>query len=139
MVEGRENIAAASAAYLNKAVEPTAPMVALWHAGVIHGAAAHRGRSASLDQNGNRPYNTSLICVTFTVVGVVTFMTKLLEEAFAEAAKLSAQEQDALAAVILDELASERRWDQAFADSADLLAQLADQALAEHRAGKTQV
>ena len=66
-------------------------------------------------------------------------MTKLLEEAFTEAAKLSAQEQDALAAVILEELASERRWDQAFADSADLLAQLADQALAEHRAGKTQV
>lgn len=66
-------------------------------------------------------------------------MTKLLEEAFAEAAKLSPQEQDALAAVMLEELASERRWDQAFADSADLLAQLADQALAEHRAGRTQV
>jgi hypothetical protein len=66
-------------------------------------------------------------------------MTKLLEEAFAEASKLPEQEQDALAAVILEELASERRWDQAFADSADLLAQLADQALAEHRAGKTHV
>ena len=66
-------------------------------------------------------------------------MTKLLEEAFAEASKLSVQEQDALATVILEELASERRWDQAFADSADLLAQLADQALAEHGAGKTQV
>ena len=66
-------------------------------------------------------------------------MTKLLEGAFAEASKLPEQEQDALAAVILEELASERRWDQAFADSADLLAQLADQALAEHRAGKTHV
>jgi hypothetical protein len=66
-------------------------------------------------------------------------MTKLLEEVFAEASKLPEQEQDALAAVILEELASERRWDQAFADSADLLAQLADQALAEHRAGKTRV
>ena len=66
-------------------------------------------------------------------------MTKLLEEAFAEASKLPEQEQDALAAVIFEELASERRWDQAFADSADLLAQLADQALAEHRAGKTHV
>ena len=66
-------------------------------------------------------------------------MTKLLEDAFAEASKLSVQEQDALAAIILEELASERRWDQAFADSADLLDQLADQALAEHRAGKTQV
>ena len=70
---------------------------------------------------------------------MVTHMTKLLEEAFAEASKLPEQEQDVLAAVILEELASERRWDQAFADSADLLAQLADQALAEHRAGKTQV
>ena len=66
-------------------------------------------------------------------------MTKLLEEAFAEASKLPEPEQDALAAVILEELASERRWDQAFADSADLLARLADQALAEHRAGKTHV
>jgi hypothetical protein len=66
-------------------------------------------------------------------------MTKLLEEAFAQASKLPEQEQDALAAVILEELAAERRWDQAFADSADLLAQLADQALAEHRAGKTHV
>ena len=66
-------------------------------------------------------------------------MTKLLEEAFAEASKLSVQEQNALAAVILEELASERRWDQAFAASAALLAQLADQALAEHQAGKTQV
>ena len=70
---------------------------------------------------------------------MVIRMTKLLEEAFAEAAKLPEQAQDALAAVMLEELASERRWDQAFADSADLLAQLADQALAEHRAGKTQV
>ena len=70
---------------------------------------------------------------------MVTHMTKLLEEAFAKASKLPDQEQDALAAVILEELASERRWDQAFADSADLLAQLAEQALAEHQAGKTQM
>ncbi|HET9495396.1 MAG TPA: hypothetical protein VFR15_14290 [Chloroflexia bacterium] len=32
----------------------------------------------------------------------------------------------------------EERWDKAFADSADKLAELADQALAEHREGKTQ-
>jgi hypothetical protein len=43
----------------NKAVEPTAPMVALWQAGVIHGAAAHRERSASLEQNRNKPYNSA--------------------------------------------------------------------------------
>jgi len=69
---------------------------------------------------------------------MVAHMTKLLDEALAEASKLPEQEQDALAAVILEELVSERRWDQAFTDSADLLAQVAEQALAEHQAGKTQ-
>jgi hypothetical protein len=28
----------------NKAVEPTSPMAAFWYAGVVYGAAAHRGR-----------------------------------------------------------------------------------------------
>ena len=55
-----------------------------------------------------------------------------LERAFAEASKLPPQEQAALAAWILQELASERRWEQAFAESADTLAELADEALAEH-------
>lgn len=62
--------------------------------------------------------------------------TKLLEEAFAEATKLPEREQDALAAMILEELASERRWEKAFAGSSDVLAQLADEALAEPRAGR---
>jgi len=64
-------------------------------------------------------------------------MTKLLEKAFKEAAKLSKKEQDALARVLLDELTSERRWDELFAGSQDLLDQLADEALAEHKAGRT--
>jgi hypothetical protein len=64
-------------------------------------------------------------------------MSNLLEEAFAEASKLPEDEQDALAAWLLEELKSERQWSKAFATSADLLAQLADEALAEHRAGKT--
>jgi len=66
-------------------------------------------------------------------------MTKLLEKAFVEASKLSEQEQDTFAAWILEELASERRWEKAFADSTDVLARLADEALAEHHAGQTQV
>ncbi len=65
-------------------------------------------------------------------------MTKLLEQAFAEANKLSEDEQDALANFLLRELASERRWARAFADSQDLLSQLADEALAEHHARETQ-
>lgn len=65
-------------------------------------------------------------------------MTKLLEKAFAEAAKLSESEQEALAAWILEELASERRWEEAFAASADALTHLAHETVTEHQAGKTQ-
>ncbi len=65
-------------------------------------------------------------------------MTKLLQKAFNEASKLSDVEQDALGRVLLEELASERRWDTLFAGSHDLLAELADQALAEHRTGRTE-
>jgi len=63
---------------------------------------------------------------------------KLLEQAFAEISNLAEQEQEAIAAWILEELASERRWEKVFADSQDVLARLADEALAEHHAGRTQ-
>jgi hypothetical protein len=66
-------------------------------------------------------------------------MTVLLEKAFAEAATLSEPEQDALAAWILEEMASERRWEKAFANSHDVLRHLASEAMAEHRTGKTEV
>lgn len=65
-------------------------------------------------------------------------MTRLMQAALAEISKLPEAEQDALAAWILDELASESRWNAALAESADALAQLADDALREHRAGQTQ-
>lgn len=64
-------------------------------------------------------------------------MMQLMEKALAEIQKLPEAEQESLAAWILDELASERRWSKSFADSEDILAQLADEALAEHHAGKT--
>ncbi|MBC7265067.1 MAG: hypothetical protein H5T64_12035 [Chloroflexi bacterium] len=65
--------------------------------------------------------------------------TKLLEKVFSEISKLPAQEQDTFAAWILEELASEHRWDELFAGSEDMLAALAEEALAEHREGRTQV
>jgi hypothetical protein len=64
-------------------------------------------------------------------------MTKLLEKAFAAAVKLPKKEQDKLAKWLLAELESERRWDEAFVRSADQLAHLADEALKEHRKGRT--
>ncbi|PIX26514.1 MAG: hypothetical protein COZ69_00500 [Deltaproteobacteria bacterium CG_4_8_14_3_um_filter_45_9] len=64
-------------------------------------------------------------------------MTKLLEKVFAEVSKLPEIEQNKVAKWLLDELASERRWEKAFAESEDVLSQLADEALEEHRQGKT--
>ncbi len=55
-------------------------------------------------------------------------MTKLLEKAFAEAARLSAEEQDAFARFVMAELQSEAKWAQAFASSQDELAGLAKEA-----------
>lgn len=46
-------------------------------------------------------------------------MTKLLETAFAETAKLSEHDQDALPQWLLQELASERRWDDIVSRSHD--------------------
>ncbi len=65
-------------------------------------------------------------------------MTTLLEQAFAEAAKLPAPEQELLASRLLAELAAEDNFDRALARSGDKLARLATEALAEHRAGLTQ-
>ena len=65
-------------------------------------------------------------------------MTKLLEKVFDEVSKLPQKEQDALAAWIMEELASEQRWEKTFTKSSDLLNKLADEALTEHQRGKTQ-
>ena len=64
-------------------------------------------------------------------------MTKLLAKAFEQATQLPDVEQDALAKWLLDELQSEKRWSEAFAESEDILEKLADKALAEKRRGKT--
>jgi hypothetical protein len=64
-------------------------------------------------------------------------MTQLLEKAFSEVARLPESEQDALAAIVLEEIASEHRWSETFAKSQDALAKLAEEALAEHAAGRT--
>jgi hypothetical protein len=48
-------------------------------------------------------------------------MTELLEKAFAEASKLPKGEQNAVAGWLPAELASERRWTEAFAASEETL------------------
>jgi hypothetical protein len=64
-------------------------------------------------------------------------MGQALEKAFQEAARLPDEEQDWLAAWILDEIASERRWEGLFARSGALLDTLVEEALAEDEAGET--
>jgi hypothetical protein len=64
-------------------------------------------------------------------------MTDLLEKALTEVKKLPPSEPDALAAILLQELAAEQRWTESFEKSQDALEKLAQEALAEHRAGQT--
>jgi DNA-directed RNA polymerase specialized sigma54-like protein len=65
-------------------------------------------------------------------------MTELLERAIARLKTLPSREQDAIATMILEELEDEGRWDESFTRSPHMLAMLAAEAMAEHRAGKTQ-
>jgi hypothetical protein len=64
-------------------------------------------------------------------------MTNALEKAFAAASRLPDPDQDALAAAIVAELAADERWEAALAASPEPLGHLADEALAEHRAGRS--
>ena len=73
----------------------------------------------------------------FGCIGANT-MTQLLEKALSEVAKLPPSEQDAVAAIVLEEIAFEQKWNELFARSQDVLAKLADEALVEHRTGKTE-
>jgi hypothetical protein len=64
-------------------------------------------------------------------------MTQLMEQVLNEIAKLSDEEQDALALLILRELESERLWTRLFTESQDVLESMADEALTEYRQRKT--
>jgi hypothetical protein len=63
-------------------------------------------------------------------------MTQLLEQAIAEAEKLPGPAQDAIAALILEHIADDRAWDEAFARSEDHLARLAAMAREYAAAGR---
>lgn len=65
-------------------------------------------------------------------------MTRLLKQAFEAASRLPEDEQDALAALILEEVEAEGDWQKSFAASQEQLGRLADEALEDHRKGRTQ-
>jgi hypothetical protein len=62
-------------------------------------------------------------------------MTELLERAVAEVSLLPAIQQNVIAIIILEELADEEQWDNAFARSQDKLAKLADKAREDIKMG----
>jgi hypothetical protein len=75
-----------------------------------HSSHGLEGCFVSLDS----PYNTA--------------MNKMLEKAFAAIKNLPDAQQEAIAANILDDLESERGWEERFAKSQDVLAQLSKRA-----------
>ena len=64
-------------------------------------------------------------------------MTHALISAVAQAEKLPPEEQDAIAAILIEEIASEQRWSQSFARSEHVLEALAAEALADFKSGQT--
>ena len=65
-------------------------------------------------------------------------MSALLEQAFAKASELPDEQQDLLAHWLLAELEAEDAFDRKIAATAHTLTKLAEEAMAEHRAGLTQ-
>jgi hypothetical protein len=63
-------------------------------------------------------------------------MTHLLQQALAELQELPEADQDAIAAMILGQIADERRWNQTFAQSQDQLGRSADRVRGDIRAGR---
>ena len=66
-------------------------------------------------------------------------MTKLLEQAVAKAQELSESEQNAIAQLVMDEIASERHWDELFAKTPEKLRNMANRAWTQHEAGGSAV
>jgi hypothetical protein len=63
-------------------------------------------------------------------------MTRLLKKAFKEASKLPNIEQNALAKLIIEELVAEKKWNNIFAGSEEILNKLANEAMLANKPGK---
>jgi len=64
-------------------------------------------------------------------------MTELLENVLRKVAALSREEQDAIAAQILETLEDEAAWQARLAQNPEKLRRMAEEALEEHRRGDT--
>ena len=64
-------------------------------------------------------------------------MTELLEKAIDMASKLPPTDQQALAAMWIQEMEDDQRWSKLIAQSTDVLGRIADEALEDFQAGRT--
>ena len=65
-------------------------------------------------------------------------MTRSLEQAFEAASQLSSDEQDVLAARMLQEIAWEKKWESALTDDPEKLRSLLKEARQDIKAGRVQ-
>lgn len=65
-------------------------------------------------------------------------MTRALKKAFDAASRLAERDQNDLAAAILAEVEADERWDTTLVKSSATLERLANEALEEHQAGRTE-
>lgn len=63
-------------------------------------------------------------------------MTHLLDHALERVRELTPEDQDAIAAIILDELEDERAWDEQFAATQTQLSRVADKVRQDISAGR---
>jgi hypothetical protein len=61
----------------------------------------------------------------------------LLDQAYEVAKKLPEEEQQAIGALLLEEIEDNRRWDALLAQPSEVIERMADQALEDHRLGRT--
>ena len=66
-------------------------------------------------------------------------MSQLLDQAVAESRKLSDAQQDVIAALILEEIEDDRRWEESLARSPGKLAALVARAKEQVQAGRCKV
>lgn len=66
-------------------------------------------------------------------------MTTLLETAFEKISALPEIEQNIYAKNLLEEIASEKKWDSSFSESEDVLSQMADNALEDFKSNNTKL
>jgi hypothetical protein len=65
-------------------------------------------------------------------------VSELMDQAIQKIKQLPERDQESIASIILQEIESEHRWDELLGrpESADVLSRMADEALAEARAGR---